>query len=95
MAMAMAKPSRVDVPRPSSSIIARLLPLIFLCQVMISIWERADHIAASYLKMKAISLISTEKVDIFASMQSSVEVREKRLWMIGNEAYSAGTKHPI
>lgn len=29
--------------------------------------------------MKAISLISTEKVDMLASMQSSVETREKRL----------------
>lgn len=45
--------------------------------------------------MNAISLISTEKVDMFASIQSSVDVRENRLCMIGNAAYSAGTKQPI
>lgn len=45
--------------------------------------------------MNAISLISTEKVDMFASIESSVDVRENRLCTIGNEAYSAGTKHPI
>jgi hypothetical protein len=47
-----------------------------------------------YLRMKLISLISVEKVDIFACMLSSVETREKRLWMMGNAAYSAGTKLP-
>jgi hypothetical protein len=45
--------------------------------------------------MKAISLISKENVDMLASILSSVETRENRLWTMENEAYWAGTKQPI
>ena len=49
----------------------------------------------SYRRIKAISCISVEKVDMLASMLSSVDTREKRLCMTGNAPYWTGTKHPI
>lgn len=43
MAMAMAKPSRVEVPRPSSSMIVRLLPLMFLHEDLVSLGFLVDY----------------------------------------------------
>lgn len=76
MASAIARPSLVLVPLPSSSTMARAFPLMFP-------------------KMKDISLISVEKVDRFASIQSSVDMRTNNCSTIEKWAYSAGTKQPI
>ncbi len=44
--------------------------------------------------MNAISLISTENVERFASRRSSVDTRAKRLNWMGIRAVSAGMKQP-
>jgi hypothetical protein len=92
MAMAIARPSRVLVPRPSSSMIARLSPSMFLVAVRMCCQAQGSP---SHRRMKAISLISREKLDILLSMLSSIDTRANSLRMIGNVADSAGTKHPI
>jgi len=48
-----------------------------------------------HLRMKAISLISTEKVDMLPSILSSVDTLAKRLCVMGKAAYCAGTNEPI
>ena len=80
---------------------ARLLPSIFLsgvhqnCQPDMLMCDIVRGKKSLYLRMKAISRISTEKVERFPSMLSSVDIREKSLCMMGNEAKLAGTKLPI
>lgn len=75
MAIAMARPSCVLVPLPSSSMMA-----LWSSQYAIEdLMERAtDMLRLSMLfRMKAISFISAANVDMFISMLSSAERRAK------------------
>lgn len=92
MARAIDSPSLVLVPRPSSSMMVKLFSLTFLLEVLVRFYWSGD---IAYLRMKAISRISSEKVDIFASMLSSVDILTNSCWIIENDAYWAGTKQPI
>src|SRR3954465_11374829 len=71
---AMARPSRVLVPRPSSSMIARLFRSIFLDR-SVSVQEARTNEYKDYLKINAVSLISDAKVETFASILSSIDTR--------------------
>ena len=75
-AQAMDRPSKVDVPRPTSSSINRLL-------------------GVANLRMVAISLISTMKVDCPPYRSSDAPMRVKMRSVSAMSAASVGTKDPM
>lgn len=90
IAKAMANPSRVLVPRPSSSTMA--LSLVSEELVLDTLSLQSYKLRRSMLrKMNEISFISAANVDTFVSMLSSMPSRAKSWWCIGKEAYVAGT----
>jgi hypothetical protein len=89
MANAMAMPSLVLVPRPSSSMIT--LKLGQPCTIYSKIITTYKLRRSTFLRMKAISLISAANVETLVSMLSSIPNRANSWCCIGNEAYVAGT----
>jgi hypothetical protein len=95
MDRAIASPSWVEVPRPSSSIMTRLsLVTCLFTKSAIGEWIKAWEAAAGYLRIMFISVISTAKVPKLLSGLSSVDRRVKRRSQMGIAAYVAGTKLP-
>jgi hypothetical protein len=94
MLRAIARPSRVLVPRPSSSMIARLFFPMFLSMIG-SAWRLERFQTRTYLRMNAVSRISEANVETLASMQSSIDTLANSRSTIGKDAYCAGTKLPI
>ena len=86
MASAMASPSLVLVPRPSSSMIAILWLSTFLSLKLTHRLISPSRVGITHLKMKAISRISNEKLDRFDSMLSSVVTLAKILSTIPKAA---------
>lgn len=70
MLNAIASPSLVLVPRPSSSMITRLFFPIFLKTISGTSFQLFHQV---YLSMNAVSLISDANVETLASIQSSID----------------------
>jgi len=88
MAKAIARPSLVLVPRPSSSTMTLSRSVIMFGIYTIG----TNKLRRSTLRrMKAISLISAAKVETLVSMLSSMPSLAKSWFSIGNDAYVAGT----
>ena len=89
MANAMARPSLVLVPRPSSSMMT--LKLGQPCTIYSRITRTYKLRRSTFRRIKAISLISAENVETLVSMLSSIPNRANSWCCIGNDAYVAGT----